>query len=204
MIDISVGAIGAAVIAGLVSFLGLIISKEQKVSEFRQAWIDQLRKSFVAYLANINAICDVVRIQKSENKTDYSALIPHIKLLNEARNDIILRINDEEETSKKLRESMAKFDAVAEDLNQFTPAKIRVLEIDFIKISKDLLKFEWNRVKRGENSFLWSKRAVAATASVLAILFLYSWYFSKPISNNTISKSTEVLRIQGATSADRL
>lgn len=43
MNDLSVGAVGAAMIAAFVSFLGLIIGKEQKTSEFRQAWIDALR-----------------------------------------------------------------------------------------------------------------------------------------------------------------
>ena len=40
--DQAIGAIAAALIAGLISLLGLIISKEQKVSDFRQAWIDAL------------------------------------------------------------------------------------------------------------------------------------------------------------------
>lgn len=40
---VAIGAIGAALIAATVSLLGLIISKEQKTSEFRQAWIDALR-----------------------------------------------------------------------------------------------------------------------------------------------------------------
>ena len=41
--DVAIGTMIAAFIAGLVSLLSLIISKEQKVSEFRQAWIDALR-----------------------------------------------------------------------------------------------------------------------------------------------------------------
>lgn len=54
--DIAIGAIAAALIAGLVSLLGLIISKEQKTSEFRQAWIDALRKELSAVIAHTNAI----------------------------------------------------------------------------------------------------------------------------------------------------
>ncbi len=38
------GLIVAAIIAGAVAFFSLIISKEQSVSEFRQQWIDALRK----------------------------------------------------------------------------------------------------------------------------------------------------------------
>ena len=38
------GLIVAAIIAGAVAFVSLIISKEQSISEFRQQWIDELRK----------------------------------------------------------------------------------------------------------------------------------------------------------------
>lgn len=41
--DAAIGAIAAASIAGLLAFLSLIIAKENKTSEFRQAWIDSLR-----------------------------------------------------------------------------------------------------------------------------------------------------------------
>ena len=34
----------AAILAAIASFLGLMISKESKISEFRQKWIDELRK----------------------------------------------------------------------------------------------------------------------------------------------------------------
>ena len=53
---LAIGAITAALITGLVSFLGLIISKEQKVSEFRQAWIDSLRSELAALISHANAI----------------------------------------------------------------------------------------------------------------------------------------------------
>lgn len=42
MNSISIGAVGAAIIAGFFSIVSLIIGKEQKTSEFRQAWIDAL------------------------------------------------------------------------------------------------------------------------------------------------------------------
>jgi hypothetical protein len=38
-------------VAGAFSLLGLLISKEQKVSEFRQAWIDALRADIAALVA---------------------------------------------------------------------------------------------------------------------------------------------------------
>ena len=39
----AVGTICAALIAGLISFVVTVLAKDQKISEFRQAWIDALR-----------------------------------------------------------------------------------------------------------------------------------------------------------------
>jgi len=50
------GTIIAAVIAAIVSLLGLIISKETKVSEFRQAWIDSLRAEIAAVITHAQAL----------------------------------------------------------------------------------------------------------------------------------------------------
>jgi len=54
--DIAIGAIIAATITGLISLLGLIISKEQKISDFRQAWIDNLRTELSLVITHAMAI----------------------------------------------------------------------------------------------------------------------------------------------------
>jgi hypothetical protein len=38
-----IGPVIAAIITGAIAFLASVLSKEQKTSEFRQAWIDALR-----------------------------------------------------------------------------------------------------------------------------------------------------------------
>lgn len=67
--DISIGAIGAALIAGIVSLLGLIISKEQKTSEFRQTWVDSLRSEITSYLTSFNAIADALLVTYARVRT---------------------------------------------------------------------------------------------------------------------------------------
>jgi hypothetical protein len=54
---IAIGAIAAALIAGLIFLLSLVISKEQKISDFRQEWINSLRSEIAALIAHANAIC---------------------------------------------------------------------------------------------------------------------------------------------------
>jgi hypothetical protein len=45
------GAVLAAAIGGAFSFLSLVVAKEQKISEFRQAWIDGLRQDIANFVA---------------------------------------------------------------------------------------------------------------------------------------------------------
>lgn len=175
MSEISVGAVGAAIIAGLVSLLGLIIGKEQKVSEFRQAWIDDLRKCLVSYLVNINAISDVLRAKKAGSKLDDAALIERYRSLNEASHGITLRVNSDEAPAKELLASMKNFEIIAGKNADLTPDNIFLIERDFVDSSKRLLKFEWNRVKRGEKVFVWTKYILSFLIFLMISLFIYIW-----------------------------
>lgn len=175
MSDLSVGAVGAAIIAGLVSLLGLIIGKEQKVSEFRQVWIDDLRKCLVAYLVNINAISDGLRLQKSGKQIDNSALLANYKSLNEASNGIKLRVNAKEAPAKPLLKSMSDFEVLANTNASLTPDQIRAIEEGFVEASRELLKFEWKRVKRGESTFVWTKRVVSLSIVMMVAVLTYLW-----------------------------
>lgn len=178
MNDITIGAVGAAIVAGLVSLLGLIIGKEQKVSEFRQAWIDDLRTCVVSYLVNINAICDILTLKKSGSVEvkDTQGLLQNYKLLNEASHGIYLRINDDEEPAKKLTASMKSFEDLAADNSTITPAKIKEVEKIFVDASKELLKYEWDRVKKGEPIFVWTKRIITVILAAFIIFFAVSTY----------------------------
>jgi len=173
MNDISVGAIVAAIIAGLVSLLSLVIGKEQKVSEFRQAWVDDLRKCLVAYLVHVNAISDALRVKAKGEQSDSSALLQSYKLLNEANHGIVLRINAEEKPAQALINSMSDFESIFKDNANLVPEKICILEKNFLDASKELLKFEWKRVKRGEKIFVWTKRIVLGSIVIMFGFLIY-------------------------------
>jgi hypothetical protein len=59
-----------AMIAGAFSLLGLVISKEQKVSEFRQTWIDALREDISELIAHANLIHAELLKLAEENTPD--------------------------------------------------------------------------------------------------------------------------------------
>jgi hypothetical protein len=56
---IPAGVIIASAIAGIFSFVTLILSKEQKISEFRQKWIETLRDDISDFLGNIVVLGDM-------------------------------------------------------------------------------------------------------------------------------------------------
>ena len=172
MNDISIGAVGAAVIAGLVSLLGLIIGKEQKVSEFRQSWIDDLRGCLVSYLVHINAIADALRLKAAGKEFDNEALLANYKNLNEASHGITLRVNDSEDPPKDLLAAMEAFEGLASKNADLTPDNIRKLEKRFVTASKSLLKFEWKRVKTGEKTYVVARRITLAATALMVVLLL--------------------------------
>jgi hypothetical protein len=94
--DVAIGAVFAAVVAGVVSLLGLIISKEQKTSEFRQAWIDTLRAEISALIAHANAI----HAAEVTGSSKWEMLRPDYIEINKAVGQVRLRLNPDEELSK--------------------------------------------------------------------------------------------------------
>ncbi len=155
--DAAIGAVVAALIAGIVSLLGLIISKEQKTSEFRQAWIDALRCDLTAFLTQINAIHDATKVRYVDHAEKVDTLRPMYLPLNTSTFDILLRINPDEANSKKLLDAMEAFNALTADETKLTTENIRTVEREFLASAQVLLKSEWRRVKSGEWTFRIAK-----------------------------------------------
>ena len=189
---ITVGAVGAAIVAGFISLIGMIIGKEQKVSEFRQAWINDLRQCLSDYLVSVNAICDLTRLKNAGKEIDDAQLIENLKELNKANHGIILRINSKESVSKALIAAMEEFEALAASKNKFHPSEIKKVEEKYISGAKSLLKYEWRRVKRGEPVFYLTKYAAFLAIAILVWVFFIK--FSE--KGNEISTSGSEAREQ--------
>ena len=165
--DIAIGAIGAALIAATISFVGLVIGKEQKTSEFRQAWIDALRSDLSTFLTNMNAILDseAASYKTIEEKLEKQG--PIYKAINDANFNIVLRVNPDEKRSKPLFDAMKKFNSMVHDGGEFTRENKNAVEQEFLRASQKVLKAEWRRVKRGEPGFFIAKYIAAAVALAL-------------------------------------
>jgi hypothetical protein len=145
------GAIIAAAIAGLISLLGLIISKEQKVSEFRQGWIDALRADFSSLAGHLNAILTALALDAEKSPMTWATVKLEYIEVNRAFCSIRLRLNPAEHKSmlailRRLEEMFAGGAAP-------TATAFRALEEEYVVAAQVLLKNEWIVVKRGEPFF---------------------------------------------------
>ena len=167
---VPIGAVLAACITGTVTFVTLVIAKEQKISEFRQAWIDAFREELSEFAgqarriaherlpANLSWITKPPVFQQIEEE-DKGARQPDLFHENRQRMAqsyyaLRLRLNPGEPDHAALPE---RLDAVYEVLNVASDATRRegcIRELDALaKVAQGVLKREWVRVKEGEPRF---------------------------------------------------
>lgn len=164
-------AITVAVIAGSFSFLNLITSKEQKVSEFRQQWIDSLRSSMAEYLSAFSYLSILYKhfseqSEKDKNRFEMAEKVEDTYArVNRSYNDIVFRINPTEDNAEGQSFNKAFLDALEKTRQHYNQSEYKEAfsACDAVReAGKPLLKHEWKRVKRGEPSYIKAKRAALA------------------------------------------
>ncbi|QJT80413.1 hypothetical protein [Kosakonia sp. MUSA4] len=161
-------AIAAGVIAAAAGGIGLVMTKENKTSEFRQAWIQELRialttfSSILLTVRNISAEGDLV--PESDNQR-----------ISQLHSEINLRINygGKSPEEKRLSQVMTKMlsDAYAGS-GLFTST-----QAEFTEASFRVLKKEWKRVKRGELIYrlcMYPCLGITTIAIVLSGIYLFN------------------------------
>jgi hypothetical protein len=157
------GTVVAAVIAAVISLLGLIISKENKVSEFRQAWIDSLRAEIAAVITHVRPIQGAHLAKFKDDSALWQNTREDFVSLNAAWAKIKLRLNPEEKPSIAILEVLAEHEA----LFSVSPpdfSKLESIERRLLRFTQVVLRQEWRRVKRGE--------LVYKAATVMAVLLV--------------------------------
>ena len=168
--DIAVGAIVAALIAGLVSLLGLIISKEQKISEFRQAWVDSLRSEISALISHANAIHGAFTAGYDSTEA-WKIVRPDILGINQAVANIRLRLNPDEKESAAVLNEIEVLEELFAPGSALDQQKINESEMRLVAFANILLKKEWIRVRQGERVFVAAKiTAVVVLAACVLLL----------------------------------
>ena len=179
----AIATLVAALIAGAMSFVNLTLTKEQKTSEFRQAWIDGLREDLAAFFAGARAFAraaETLHLFGPDYKEKVALLITDQKISDiryqaaETHYRIKLRLNADEAEHQELLRLLDR--AIAEQ-NSMLAEKTDSIEtmkaIEFAaEYARPILKKEWERVKKGELPFRIARNWVAPIIVVLSIAFV--------------------------------
>ena len=158
------GAMGAALIAGIFSLVNMIISKEVKISELRQNWIDKLREDLSIFLSEIETLSRFAESalafkptigftndELAEFRRQYR---DHYSRLSETHRKIILRLNPSEHADilSKLKSIQSRFYGNCSNIQDI----YKIID-DTAAGAQAILKSEWKRVKKGETIFRTTK-----------------------------------------------
>ena len=189
------GSITAAVIlAAIISIITLIIGRGSKISELRQAWINDQRADLSKWAAAALAI--------ARNQTGASRA-SDFNVLEEAAFRIRLRENPRKQEWKPV---IDKMDAVRAALVAARSGEDVAIFEDLISIgalSQDRLKKDWNKVRFGELGY---RVMILFFPMLFAALFLYVYYGLFPDQNPFSHKSENAAaqQIGGSMPSDTL
>ena len=159
----AIATLVAALIASALSVVNLILSKEQKTSEFRQAWIDGLRQDLAAFFAGARSMARAAQEELAsadkEKLTSFAITPEKISDIRyqaaETHYKIRLRLNLEKSAHKELLRLMRA--ATNEQNSWFAGNGNMEKTLTAIETAADwapqILKLEWERVKKGEFAF---------------------------------------------------
>lgn len=166
----------AALVAGGIARSNLIATKETKVSEFRQVWINSLREELATLFSNNRTLARAVqedRGPKAENPSKFHFSQDKITAVRHGAAEtyyrIKLRLNREQDDHKELLRLLAEMMTATQRYVEDPAADVQVPLSRVDKASdqaEKVLKNEWLTVKTGEKAY---KRAVTTTSWVLLI-----------------------------------
>lgn len=172
---VAIGAIGAALITSAMTFISLVHNKEQKTSEFRQAWIDALRNELSDVIAHLNAIQGAVEANYSSSQDRWKVVREDYIGINRATAKIRLRLNSNEDASKNILAIIENLEILFAPGNRVDYRDLNDREKKLVTGSQVLLKQEWDRVKKGELTYRVAKNSafIVFVCSILALGAMY-------------------------------
>lgn len=186
--DAAVGSVAAALIAAFIGFIGLVISKENKTSEFRQAWIDSLRADIGAMIANAKAIRGAMVAEHASKQDFFAGTKGLFVAINQAATLIRLRLNPREHECQVILDKIAEYEKIMDHAPIDIPA-CQQCEKDLIASTQIFLKKEWLRVRDGEWTFKFAKWIGFAVASVMLIWLAFTWAISPEAQRSAKGKN---------------
>lgn len=184
------GIIIAALIASSTSFFITMLSKENKISDFRQQWIDSLREDLANYASILIVMYDKVNAQIRNGVSLQEIMINilnsdinEIRSAEIARLKILYRLNPREHEDLILRINEIYDHNIETEFNN--PNTIDNLINQYNTEVQKVLKKEWKRVKKGEPLFRFVKFFTLILVFILIVLGVLLYL----IKSNLISRS---------------
>ena len=198
---IAIGTLIAAIIGGFFSYSNMITSKENKISEFRREWIDELRNQIAIFSSSFQNLM----LLAQDKNTKQLDLIPSRKDAIESLAKITLMINNKDakenkdshefslnthlDDARNMLESMSKGEKIYE-LKDAAALAVK-LRTD----SQKLLKENWKIVKSGELSYRMLKNTTGAVYFVaLPLLVAISIYFFVSAMSNLNQATNGIIK----------
>jgi hypothetical protein len=158
-----------------VSLLGLIVSKEHKVSEFRQAWIDALRAEISSLIAHANAIHGAYAAGFQNLQDAWKVVRPDLVGINEAAARIRLRLNPNEPDATAVLGQVETLEQLLAPGRTRDYVQINEAEKKLVALAQRLLKQEWRRVQRGERIYRVARfTALSISAACIVALLAFA------------------------------
>lgn len=170
--DAALGAIIAAFITGFVALLGLIISKENKTSEFREAWISTLRTQIAMLVGHLNGIEGTIRRARKPGE-GWTEARADIVAVNQCLADIRLRLNPTEKKCEAIATLLDDIERLFVPGQPIDTKQFYRTERLLLQASQSFLKSEWDRVRKGEAVFRFVKTAAVLLLAGAIVSFTY-------------------------------
>lgn len=203
--------LAAALLAGAIAALTLIVNKENKISEFRQAWIDGLREDLTNFFSASRTCTRALQESKLAEREKFKNRMPIDEVTTaklrhqvaECSYRIKLRLNEVKEPHIKLELLMTEsstlvsnyFSGTSDDVDKVLSG----IEIA-AKQAREVLKTEWERVKEGELAYRAAKW-VAVSLVVITMLAIWKIGSSNLVVTSVVPRSEPAT---GHTSAARV
>lgn len=178
---IGIATVVAALITGTIALVNLTLSKEQKVSEFRQAWIDGLRDDLSRFASSVRFASHAAHVAAIYSPQVHSQIFPHTPeqiaqlrvTASEALSRIRLRLNSEEPEHNELLRLLESANARSLAIGATSPnASDALTALDAaVEYARPILKAEWKRVKRGEPGFTYLRIWLVPVILLLSMIF---------------------------------
>ncbi len=172
----AVATLIAATLAATIAFLGTILTKENKTSEFRQNWIDKVREDLAEFVGETEVFITYAIASAKGRLGDVADFVgannERVQKATSAYYRIRLRLNAEEH--KALLDALQNLFGLYSGRGELTAAWIDSAIERIIKEAQPVLKSEWRRVKRGEPSYFLTKY-VALSVALVALVTIVVW-----------------------------